>query len=392
MVSMLPGRNDSLGPALSGGWDSGSRIDLSSSSFDDEIPSLWKRSSVRRILGGFAALGVVILLGVLGYIVLGWNAFDALYMVVITVSGVGFGEVRPMTSTWTRIHTMFVIAFGIVAVAYTLAGFVQFITEGEIQTLLGHTRVRRHIETLADHVIVAGFGRMGSLICEELVQAGVPFVLIERSSERAGEFERRGYLYIIGNATEEKVLIDAGLSRARALVSVVPTDAENVFITLTARELVPNVQIVARAEHPSTQKKLHQAGANHVVLPAAIGAHRITSLLTNPSAVEFVELVTKRSSLEIEMDEFPIEAASQLSGHTLRDADIGRRTGVIVIAIKRASGLVEFPPAGDEPFAPGDTIVVVGKRENLDRFRTQFCARSKRDRRSGEAAPCDPPA
>ena len=374
MNSIMPGGADSLwGPSVSGRPESWTRTEIPSP-LEYEEPTFWKRSSVRRILGGFLALLLVMTLGVVGYVLLGWNAFDALYMVVITVSGVGFGEVRPMVSAWTRVHTMLVIAFGLLAVAYTLAGFVQFITEGEIQQLLGHKRVKRHIETLTDHVIIAGFGRMGSLICEELASAGEPFVLVERSPEAAGDFERRGYLYIIGNATEEKVLLDAGLNRAKALVSVVPTDAENVFITLTARELVPNVQIVARAEHPSTQKKLLQAGANHVVLPAAIGAHRITSLLTNPSAVEFVELVTKRSTLAIEMDEFPLEAASLLSGRTLRDADIGRRTGVIVIAIKRATGLVEFPPAGDDPFVQGDTIVVVGRRSHLDQFRLQFCA------------------
>jgi voltage-gated potassium channel len=343
-------------------------------------PTFWQRSSVRRITVGISALLTVILLGMLGYIAMGWSPFDALFMVWITVSGVGYGEVRPMRSTPERIHTMFVIAFGIVSVAYTVAGFLQFLTEGEIQSLLGHKRVRRQIETLKDHIIVAGYGRMGSLICAELHQAGEAFVLIETLPDRVAEIERHGFLYVLGDATEEKVLQEAGLPRARALVTAVPSDADSVFITLTARELAPNVQIVARAELPSTQKKLHQAGANHVVLPAAIGAHRIASLLTNPSAVEFLELVTQRSSLAIEMDEFPLDADSQLTGHTLRDADIGRLTGVIVIAIKRTSGNVEFPPAGDLPFGPGDSIVLVGRRANLDQFRRQFCARSKNQR------------
>jgi voltage-gated potassium channel len=255
-----------------------------------------------------------------------------------------------------------------------VAGFLQFVTEGEIQRVLGHQRVRRQIETMAGHIIVAGFGRMGSLVCEELAAAGEAFVLIEQSPDRVAEIERRGYLYISGDATEEKVLQEAGLERARALVTVVPSDADSVFITLTARELAPRVRIIARAEMPTSQKKLHQAGANHVVLPAAIGAHRIASLVTNPTAVEFVELVTQRSSLAIEMDEFPVGPSSPLLGRTLRDADIGRRTGVIVIALKRADGRVEFPPSGDEPFASGDSIVVVGRRSNLDRFRLQFPA------------------
>jgi len=335
-------------------------------------PKFWRRTSVRRILLGFTAVFAVIGLGVLGYVALGWTPFDALFMVVITISGVGFGEVRPMGSTAERIHTMLVIALGMVAVAYTIAGFVQLLTEGEIRQLLGHQRMRRQIEMLSGHTVVAGFGRVGSLVCEELATAELPFVVLERATDRLTEIERSGYLYVSGDATEESTLRDAGLQRARVLVTAMPSDADTVFITLTARQMCPQVIIVARAEQPSTQKKLRQAGANHVVLPAAIGAHRIVSLLTNPTAVEFVELVTQRSHLAIEMDDVPIRAGTPLNGKTLRDADIGRKTGVIVIAVKRADGRVEFPPSGDEPFAPGDAIVVLGRRSNLDQFRIQF--------------------
>ena len=337
-----------------------------------EIPKYWRRTSVRRIMLGFSAVFAVIGLGVAGYVSLGWSPFDALFMVVITISGVGFGEVRPMGSTAERIHTMLVIALGMVAVAYTIAGFVQLLTEGEIRQLLGHQRMRRQIEMLSGHTVVAGFGRVGSLVCEELATAELPFVVLERATDRLTEIERSGYLYVSGDATEESTLRDAGLQRARVLVTAMPSDADTVFITLTARQMCPQVIIVARAEQPSTQKKLRQAGANHVVLPAAIGAHRIVSLLTNPTAVEFVELVTQRSHLAIEMDDVPIRAGTPLNGKTLRDADIGRKTGVIVIAVKRADGRVEFPPSGDEPFAPGDAIVVLGRRSNLDQFRIQF--------------------
>jgi voltage-gated potassium channel len=335
-------------------------------------PRLWSRSSVRRIAGGLAALCLVLVYGVSGYVAFGWNPFDALFMVVITIFGVGYGEVLPLDAPWLRVHTMFVIALGVIAVAYTVAGFVQFVAEGEIQQLLGHQRVRRQIETMTGHIVLAGFGRMGSLLCAELAAAGESFVLIERSGDHVAELERRGILYLIGDATEEKVLQEGRLIHARALVSTVPSDAENVFITLTARQMAPKVLIVARAELPTTQKKLRQAGADHVVLPSAIGAHRIASLLTNPSAVEFAELVTQRSSLQIEMDEVPVRASGPLDGLTLRHADIGRRTGVIVIAVKRADGRVEFPPSGDEPFAPGDSIVLLGRRSNLDQFRQEF--------------------
>src|SRR3954454_20883510 len=174
-----------------------------------EIPRFWQRSSVRRILLGFSAVFAVIGLGVLGYVALGWAPFDALFMVVITISGVGFGEVRPMGSSAERIHTMLVIALGMVAVAYTIAGFVQFLTEGEIQRLLGHQRMRRQIELLSGHTVVAGFGRVGSLVCTELTAAEMPFVVIERATDRVAEIERQGILYVSGDATEETTLRDA---------------------------------------------------------------------------------------------------------------------------------------------------------------------------------------
>jgi voltage-gated potassium channel len=335
-------------------------------------PSVWRRSSVRRILQGFLAVLAVTVFGVTGYALLGWTVFDALFMVVITISGVGYGEVRQMSTTAERVHSMLLIAFGMVAVAYTIAGFVQFLAEGEIERHLGHQRMRRQIAMLSGHTIVAGFGRVGGLVSEELAAAGLPFVVLELAPERVTEVERLGFLHIVGDATEESVLREAGIERAHTLVSAMPSDALNVYITLTARQMNHGVTIIARAELPSTQKKLRQAGANHVVLPAAIGAHRIVSLLTNPTAVEFVELVTTRSSLAIEMDELPIRDGGPLVGHSLRHADIGRRTGVIVIAVKRADGRVEFPPTGDEPFVDGDSIVLLGRRANLDQFRHEF--------------------
>jgi voltage-gated potassium channel len=188
--------------------------------------------------------------------------------------------------------------------------------------------------------------------------------------------EARDFLVVTGDATEEHVLEQAGIKRAKVLVTVTPNDAENVFITLTARQMSPKLVIVSRAEGPSTPNKLKQAGADHVVMPAAIGAHRIVSLLTNPGGVKLAELVTDRSSMEIEMEELLIAPNSTLSGRSLRDSDIKRLTGVIVIAIKRADGRLEFPPTGDEIFTPGDHIVLIGQRKNLDQFREHFEARA----------------
>jgi voltage-gated potassium channel len=333
---------------------------------------LWRRGSVQRILIGFTALLTVMIYGIAGYMVMGWSFMDAFYQVFITISAVGLTEVHPLVSTSLRLHTMLVIALGLFSVAFTLGGFIQLLTEGEFQKYLGHQRMMRQIDTLKGHTVVAGFGRIGALVCDGLAAAEIPFVIIELDQARVPELEAHGFLHLIGDATEELVLKEAGIERAAVLVTAMPNDAVNVFITLTARELSPKLMIIARAEQPSTQKKLRQAGANHVIMPAVIGAHRIVSLLTNPTAVEFAELVTQRSSLAIEMDDIPLRTDSALVGQSLRDADIGRRTGVIVIAIKRADGHVEFPPSGDHPFEPGDSIVLLGRRANLNQFRQKF--------------------
>jgi voltage-gated potassium channel len=279
-----------------------------------------------------------------------------------------------MGSPAERVHTIFVIATGGIAVGYTVASLVALLTEGEIRRALGHQRMRRQIEGLSGHTIVAGFGRIGSLVAEELAAGGRTFVLIERSGDRIPDIERRGFLFVQGDATDEAVLLAAGIDRARVLVSVMPADANNVFVTLTAKQLAPHIEVIARAEQESAHKTLRQAGARHVVMPAAIGAHRIASLLTNPSAVEFAELVTNQSRLALEMDEVPMAANSALVGHSIAEADVRRRTNALVVAIKRHDGRVEFPASHEAPIEVGDVVVLLGRRANLDQFRTLYGA------------------
>jgi voltage-gated potassium channel len=336
------------------------------------ITVFFRRKAVRRVAYGLTAIQVVVAYGVAGYMSMGWTFIDAIYQVVITVSGVGFDEVVPINSTGSRVFTMSLIALGMLSVAFTLGSFVQFLTESEIIDFIGRHRMMKNIETLTGHIIVAGYGHLGSLICDELAARDKPFVLIDSSHDRTATAEARDFLVITGDATEEHVLEQAGIARARVLVTVTRNDADNVFITLTARQMSPKLVIVSRAEGPSTPNKLKQAGANHIVMPAAIGAHRIVSLLTNPGAVKLAELMTDRSSTQIEMEELLIAPSSTLSGHSLRDADIKRLTGAIVIAIKRTDGRLEFPPAADAVFEPGDRVVLIGQSQNLQQFRQQF--------------------
>lgn len=333
---------------------------------------LLERPSVRRILYGFTAILLVACYGAVGYVCLGWSSFDAIYQVVITISAVGFGEVRPIISTAARLHTMLLIGAGTLSLAFTLGAFVQLLTENEILGYLGRQRMQKQIEHLTGHTIVAGYGRVGALVCDELVARGQPFVVIELDPERSAEVHEHGFLCVTGDATEERVLVEAGLEHARVIVSVMPNDAENVFITLTARQACAEITIIARAEQPGTPRKLRQAGADHIVMPAAIGANRIVSLLTNPGAVEFAELVTNRSSVAIELDEVGLKPGSRLIGHSMRDSDLKRKTGVIVVAIKRVDGSVEFPVTGDELLAIGDRIVLLGRAANLEVFRKEY--------------------
>ena len=307
------------------------------------------RTAVRRIVVGLLGLLAVVIVGTVGYIAMGWAWDEALFMVIITISTVGFSEVRPLTDPIARAHTMLVIGLGTVVVAYVIGALLSLFTEGELQRIVGHQHRRRKLVALKDHIIIVGYGRMGALIAEDLAATGQPLVIIERDPGLIAELERRGLPFVTGDAIEETVLNEAGLDRARALVTAVASDADSVFITLTARQLAPEVLIISRAELPSSQKKLRQAGANHVILTAAIGARRISSLLRNPNTVEFVELVTKRSELDLEIQEIPIRDGEPLDGSSLRDSDIARRTGAMVIAIKRAIGPVEFPPSGDDP-------------------------------------------
>ena len=278
------------------------------------ISVFFRRKAVRRVVYGLTAIQVVGLYGVAGYMIMGWSLIDALYQVVITISGVGFGEVEPMNTTGVRVFTMTVIAMGMLSVAFTLGSFVQLLTESEFLDYFGRHRMMKNIQTFTGHTIIAGYGHLGSLLCEELAARDKPFVLIEQSHEREALAEARGFPIVIGDATEEQVLHQAGIERAKVLVTVTPNDTENVFITLTARQMCSNIMIVSRAEGPSTPKKLKQAGADHIVMPAAIGAHRIVALLTNPAVVKFAELATHHSSSEIEMEELLIVGSSRSGG------------------------------------------------------------------------------
>ncbi len=313
---------------------------------------------------GFFALSSIV--AVTGYWLAGWSLLEAVYMVIITIYGVGYGEVRPIEEPGLKLFTMGVIVAGCTSAIYVLGGFVQMIAEGELNRFLGARRMTKGIEKLTDHVIVCGYGRVGRILASELKSAGQSFVLIDTNQERLQEAEISGQFVIVGDATDEDILESAGVRRARVLASVLPDDAANVFITLTARELNPDVEIIARGESPSTEKKLLRSGATRVVLPAAIGASRIARLITRPSAEEVLSsgpaLDTLNADLDqigLQLSEFPIPASSDFVGRPLSDLAFGSQSQFVVVALRHSDSTVTKTPPADLLLKAEDQVIVL---------------------------------
>lgn len=328
---------------------------------------------LKRLRIGLAILAAIFVVAVLGYRLAGWDLLNAVYMVVTTLSMVGYRDDigGPMTPA-LQVFTILLIMFGVSTVLFILGGFFQMMAEGEINRALGLRRVTREIEQLSEHVVVCGFGRMGEILAGELARRKRSLVVIDKDPERITEAIAQGYLALTDSATEEESLLHAGVKRAKVLVITLPSDADNVFITLTARNLNPDLQIFARADLPTTEKKLLQAGADRVVLPAATGAMRMALMVTRPSAVELVELVVGRQVAEVEIDELTISFDSPLVGSTVRDSQTRSRHGLLIVAVRHPGGVLAFNPDADTVFQGGDTVIVMGHAADIERFREEY--------------------
>jgi voltage-gated potassium channel len=241
--------------------------------------------------------------------------------------------------------------------------------EGEVNRALGLRRVTWEIEHLSGHVVVCGFGRMGEILAGALHRAKRSFVLVENDADRISEATELRYLALNDDATEEEALVHAGVERASVLVTTLPSDADNVFITLTARNLNPQLRIIARGEFPSTEKKLVQAGADQVVLPAAAGALRMAAMITRPAAVELIEVVAGRQIAEVEVDEITIPEGSPLVGITISESQTRSRHGLLIVAFRNVGGTLQFNPGGEAVFEAGASVILMGHSKDIDRFR-----------------------
>jgi voltage-gated potassium channel len=316
----------------------------------------------RRLVYSLLALGGVFTVGTLGYVLIeeepAPTGFQAAYQTAITLSTVGFKETWDISPAG-RIWTLLIITFGIGTVSMALTSLTSVFVSGDLRFSRGRKRVEAKIKDLKDHVILCGYGRMGQLAGAQLGARGVPVVVVEQDKEAGAQLLKANTLFVIGDATDEETLLRAGLMKARSLVALLPHDADNVFITLTAHTLRPDLKIISRGEQPATERKLLRAGATRVICPQIMGATRITDVITRPFVVDFVEVANK--GVDLELDEYVISDQSVLCDVSLKDSLLRQKTGAMVVAIKRADGETLLNPQPETALKAHDTLIIVGQ-------------------------------
>ncbi len=330
--------------------------------------ALLHRRRIHRLLLPLVVLLALLLVGTLGYqLVEGWRWLDALYMTVITITTVGFLEVHPLGPAG-RLFTMALALGGVFSAFYAAAQFIRAVVTGEIRTVLGRQRMESRLEKLRGHLVVCGFGRMGRLVAEEFSAARLDFVVIDRDPRVLEDFALPRGIPLVGEATADEVLRRAGVERARALVTAAASDADNLFITLSARLLNDRLVIVARAEGEGTELKLRRAGATRVVSPYSIGGHRIAHAVLRPNAMDFIELATRSEHLELQIEEVEILPGSSLVGRSVKASPIRSELGIIIVAIKKPQAKMVFNPAPSAVLDAGDVLITLGHRQQIDRL------------------------
>jgi voltage-gated potassium channel len=304
--------------------------------------------------------------GTLGYkIMLGLAWFDCFYFTLITLTSIGFGEPPGMTEP-ARYFTSLLIIFGVGTIGYALTAAAQAVVQFELISTFGKRKMFRDINKLNGHYIVCGSGRIGSGIVREIARRGCDFVVIEQDEAIADKLLAQGYLVLMGDSTSDDVLRGAGIERARGLVCAVSSDPDNLYITLTARDINKDLYIIARANEESAIKRLLKAGANKVVSPSITGANQMAQMLLRPAVADFIELATMTEQLELEMEQIEIIEGSPFINIQLKATGIRSSLNVIVIAIKRKKGDMIFNPSADTLIEEGDALVVIGSHDNLE--------------------------
>ena len=322
-----------------------------------------------------SSLIIVVMLAVLlvaigtgGYMVIeNWTIMDSLYMTVITLSTIGYGEVNPVSQPG-RVFTLVLIVMGVGFFLYVIGNVVQFLVEGRIRLILGRHKLDKQISQLNNHYIVCGYGRMGRAFCRYLIQKGLNFVVIEKNEDRIPVMNTDHVLYISGEATVEENLLTAGIQRASNLIATLGTDADNVFLVLLAKGLNPGIYVVARASQNTSKKPLDTAGADVVVSPFDIGARRMAHAILRPNVIRFLEHAFADESADIHIEEIPVADSSKLVDVTLQEAGIRQNYNLIILSIIKKDGEMLFNPSAGTTIGAGEKVIAVGSINSLRRL------------------------
>jgi voltage-gated potassium channel len=322
----------------------------------------------RRIVISLLSLLLIVLLGTWGYHWLeGWYWFDSLYMTVITLATIGYSEIHPLT-TAGRVFTIMLIALGVTAAGFIFTTLTQALVESQLAATLGRRKLFRDINKLKNHFILCGAGRVGIRIIDEFKKKGVDFVVIERDPIIADRLLTQGELVLMGDATDESVLEGANVKTARGLIAAASSDAENVYIALTARGINPDLYIVARANDHTGERQMMRAGVNKVVSPALIGSHRMAQAAMSPAVADFLELTTMTESLDLRFEQVRIEPGSSLAGKKIKDSGIRSEHNAMIVAITDHEGKMHFNPDGNQELKIGDLLIAIGTRAGLKKL------------------------
>jgi voltage-gated potassium channel len=303
--------------------------------------------------------------GSVGYMLIEkWSLMDAFYMTIITLATVGYGEVHTV-SFEGRLFTVFLILLGVGFFLYVAGNIIQFFVEGSIRSVLGRRKLDTQIKKLKGHYIICGYGRIGRVLARFLVEKYLDVVVIERSQKRVQTMDEDGILYLVGESTDEAVLKRAGVHVARGLITAVATDADNVFLVLIAKQLNPELFVVARASQNATKKTLLAAGADKVISPYDLGARRMAHAILRPTVIKFLEMAFADESTDIQMEELSVGRGSRFEGRTLLDSGIRKEFDMMIICIRKPDGRMLFNPKAETPITAGDKMVVVGCARNL---------------------------
>jgi voltage-gated potassium channel len=331
------------------------------------VPITDRLRTLFRIRNAIIALAIAIVFGTIGFrLIEGWSLADSFYVTVQTLTTVGYGDLPPRSAAG-RGFAIIVMLIGVGGVALAASTIVQSVVQSELISTFGQRRLSRRMKKLHHHYIICGSGRVGSHLVRDLERDQRSFLIIENDGSRAAEFSQRGFNVLVGDATLEDTLRDAGVERARGLAACLPNDADNVYVVLTARDLNPNLHIVARAAEEQAEAKLVRAGANHVVAPTIIGGHRMAVSLTKPAVGEFFDSITG-SKLSLGFEQVLVETGSPLVGQVLRETPIRAELDIVIISIRRSDGEMVFNPAAHTVVAAGDILIAIGQVEALSRL------------------------